>query len=343
VNYPEAVAYLGSYDLFGVRRGLERIEATLDLLDRPERGSPAIHVTGTNGKTSVSRLATALLNAHGITVGTFTSPHMEAVNERFMVDLEPISETEFATQMGELAPYLDLVGERLGTHPSYFEICTALAFKWFADAAVEAQVIEVGFGGAWDSTNAVDGVVAVLTNVDLDHQKVLGETVEAIAAQKAGIIKPGATAITASPRASVRDVVAGRAVEVDATLWMVERDFWVTEVAHGIGGWQFTLEGVHASYPDLFVPLLGRHQATNAATAVVALEAFFGRSLARETIQDGLSRVTIPGRLEVVRRDPLVVLDGAHNPAGAEVLGRALMEEFGARRRLIVIGVLGEE
>ena len=343
VNYQEAVAYLDGFDLDVVRRGLERIEAVLDLLDNPQDHAPAIHVTGTNGKTSVSRIATSLLVAHGLRTGTFTSPHLQAVNERFMVDVEPIRNDAFAEQVTELVPYLELVAERLGEHPSYFEICTALAYSWFAESAVDAQVIEVGFGGRWDSTNVLRSPVAVLTNVDLDHQKFLGDTVEEIAQQKAGIIKQDAMAVTAAPRASVREIFSARAVEVHATLWMIERDFWVTDVVRGLGGWQFTLEGVHATYEDLFVPLLGRHQATNAATAVVALEAFFGRALDRTTVLTALAEATSPGRLEIVRREPLVLLDAAHNPAGCEVLGRTLDEEFPSYRRLFVIGVLGAD
>jgi dihydrofolate synthase / folylpolyglutamate synthase len=343
MDYREAVEALYARMPTRVGPSLERVEHLVELLDHPERSAPAVHLTGTNGKTSSARMVTALLAAFGVGAGQYTSPHLQEVRERIALATRPISQQEFAEGWTYLQPFFAEVDGAHQQPVTFFEALTVLAFTWFAEVPVDAQVIEVGMGGTWDATNLVHGEVAVVTRVDLDHPE-LGSTPAEIAVEKAGIIKPGATVVSQAQQADVLEVLATRAREAGAALLLDGRDFGVADrrVAHG--GQLLALRTPNATVDQVFVPLHGRHQAANAATALVAVEAFLGgRALDPDTVRAGFAAVTSPGRLEVVGHDPLILLDGAHNPAGARALAEALTEEFAATRRILVVGVLADK
>ena len=340
MNYREAVEYLDSHRYTGIKPGLEGMEFLCQLLDEPQRHVPGIHVTGTNGKGSTVRMAAAVLAAGGLSVGTFTSPYLQVVNEIVTLDGRPLSNEAFADLMTELAPYLDHMRDALGRSPTYFEVKTALAFTAFAGRAVAVAVVEVGMGGRWDTTNVFDGAVAVLTNVALDHVNYLGPDRLAIAAEKVGIVKPGAVAVVGERDPDVHEVAARRCDEVGADLWLMGRDFDVEEQSVAVGGQVVSLRTPAGVYRDLFLPLHGAHQAENAACALAALEAFHGGALSEALVREGFEGVRSPGRLEVVGRQPLVVLDVAHNPHGASALAAALPETFAYDEKVVVVGIL---
>jgi dihydrofolate synthase / folylpolyglutamate synthase len=316
---------------------LSRITAVADMLDHPERTYPSIHITGTNGKTTTARLITSLACAHGLTTGTYTSPHLQSVTERLSVCGDPISEDDFAVEYERLLPYLREVDGK-GERVTYFETLTALAYLWFSDKPISLGVFEVGMGGVWDATNLITGDVAVLCPVGLDHPE-LGPTVKDVATEKAGIIKEGKIAVSREQADQALRVVKERCKAVSAGLLLEGRDFALEERVQAIGGQVLRVQGVRATYEDLAIPLFGEHAARNAAAAVVALEAFLGRALSAEVTREALANVTSPGRLEVVNRHPLVVLDGAHNPAGAEALSYALPEAFAWDRLHLVLAI----
>ncbi|HEV8063712.1 MAG TPA: Mur ligase family protein, partial [Acidimicrobiales bacterium] len=318
---------------------LERISALVGAMGDPQNAYPCIHVTGTNGKGSTSRMATSLLLAAGLKPGTFTSPHLEAINERLAVAGVPISDDDLAQQLLALAELEVFVGLKA----SWFELITAAAFKWFADEAVDAGVIEVGLGGRWDATNVVDASVAVVTNVELDHVAILGSTRQQIAAEKAGIIKSGSWLVLGEEDPSVADIFVAAADEVGAAgVWRNGLDFGAQDSRLALGGRVVNLYSPYGRYEEVFVPAFGAHQAENAACALAAVQAFVGTPLGEDVVEEGFAEVRVPGRLEVVGRAPLLVLDGAHNVAGALAAGEALREDFkpvlgGADRRLIVV------
>ncbi|HSL65167.1 MAG TPA: Mur ligase family protein [Gaiellaceae bacterium] len=316
---------------------LQRITAVAGLLDDPQLTYPTIHITGTNGKTTTARLITALACAHGLTAGLYTSPHLRSVTERLAVCDEPIGEAEFADEYAHLLPVLEAVDAR-GERVTYFEALTALAYLWFADKPVGVGVFEVGMGGAWDATNLVAGDVAVLCPIALDHPE-LGSTIEEVATEKAGIIKPGKTVACREQPADALAVIRDRCEEYEATLLLEGRDFELVRRATAVAGQQLVARGLHATYDDLFLPLFGEHAARNAAAAVVATEAFLGRGLSAEATRAAFASATSPGRLEVVGRHPLIVLDGAHNPAGAAALSASLRESFTWERLHLVLSV----
>ncbi|KQT89464.1 dihydrofolate synthase [Marmoricola sp. Leaf446] len=324
---------------------LDRITAFLELLGDPQRGYPAIHLTGTNGKTSTARMVETLVVALGLRVGRFTSPHLESMTERISLDGEPISEEAFVAAFNDVAPYTHLVDED-GPHPlSFFETVVGMAYAAFADAPVDAAVVEVGMGGTWDATNVIDAGVAVLTPIAVDHARYLGDTPAAVALEKVGIVKPGATVVSAVQDDDVAVVVAERCAEVGATLVREGIDFGVAARTPAVGGQVLSLQGLRGRYDDLFVPLYGAHQAQNAALALAAVEAFVGGDdpLDAEVVQAAFAEVTSPGRLEVVRRSPTVVLDAAHNPHGAAALVAALEDSFVFSPLIGVIAVMGDK
>jgi dihydrofolate synthase / folylpolyglutamate synthase len=316
---------------------LARIQAMVDLLGSPQVEYPIIHLTGTNGKTTTTRIAVALLTALGVQVGAYTSPHLERVNERISYNGDPI----FDDDLDELLRVVALVEPHIGDVPTFFEILTAGAFRWFADLAVQAAVIEVGVGGTWDPTNVADGAVAVVTNVSIDHVEYLGPTLDAIAAEKAGIVKPGATLVLGETDPDLYNYFAQRE---PAVVVRRDRDFGVRSSVAAIGGRVVELYTPGGSYPEIFLPLHGSHQADNAAIALAAVEAFTDMSLPPDLVAAAFAEVRSPGRLEVVRRKPLVLLDGAHNVAGAMALRAALNDEFATTAsRTIVVGLLREK
>ncbi len=325
---------------------LARIAALTDLLGSPQTAFPVIHITGTNGKSSTARMIEALLRSHGLRTGLFTSPHLSDARERICLEGEPISEEKVLQAWEEIAPYVAVVDANSaaddGAPLSYFEVMTALALAAFADAPVDVAVIEVGLGGGWDSTNVVNGAVNVITPIGMDHRDYLGDTVEEIAREKAGIIKPESVAVLAQQELPVAEILLERAVEMDATVAREGIEFGVLSRGVAVGGQLLTLKGLAGEYDDVFLPLFGEHQAHNASVALAAVEAFLGGVgvLDAEVVREGFAMVTSPGRLEVVRRGPSVIVDAAHNPHGAQALAQALGDSFDFAHLVGVVGVL---
>nr|WP_218907779.1 folylpolyglutamate synthase/dihydrofolate synthase family protein [Micromonospora jinlongensis] len=326
---------------------LDRIESLLDLLGSPQRAYPAIHLTGTNGKTSTARMIDSLLRAHGLHTGRYTSPHLETVRERISLDGEPVSEERFASVYREIKPLAELIDARSDEPLTYFDMTTALAFATFADAPVDIAVVEVGLGGAEDATNVLQAGVCVITPIGLDHTEWLGDTIQDIALAKAGIIHPGATVIVAAQDEEAAGPLLDRCAEVGATIAREGGEFGVLSRAVAVGGQVLSLQGLGGVYDDVFIPLHGAHQAQNAAVALAAVEAFLGagsrRQLDVETVREGFSSTSSPGRLERVRNAPTILLDGAHNPHGMAATVTALQEEFAFSKLVAVVGVLADK
>ena len=342
-----------------VQPSLERVEWALDLLGNPERAYRNIHITGTNGKTSTARMAERLLAATGMRTGRFTSPHLATIRERIALDGEPISEEGFIAAWEDVAPYIRMVDERSaaagGPRMSFFEVLTVMALAVFADHPVDVAVIEVGMGGTWDCTNVVPGDVEVITPIGLDHAAWLGDTIEEVAANKAGIIKDGATLITSAQPPAAQRIIAD-AVAEHGVVWRREPDpeedpdepgagaLRVVDRTLAVGGQMATLRTAAAVYEDVFIPLHGGHQARNALLALAAAEAIFGgRALPAKVVEDGFASVTSPGRLEVLRSSPTVIVDAGHNPHGLEALVPAVEEAFAFRHLVAVVGVMADK
>lgn len=320
---------------------LDRIGAVADLLDHPERTYPTVHVTGTNGKTTTARLASRLACAHGVTTGLFTSPHLRSVTERLELCGQAMSEAELGEEYEHLLPYLRTVDERVGP-VTYFEALTALAFLWFADKPVGLGVFEVGMGGTWDATNLVTGDVAVLCPVGLDHPE-LGSSLAQVAGEKAGIVKQGKVAVVREQESEALEVIEARCDEVGATMVLEGRDWGLAGRTPAVGGQSLSVRGRHGSYETLVLPLFGDFAAHNAAAAIVAVESLLERELEPDAVEEALSGATSPGRVEVAARHPLVVLDGAHNPAAAEGLVGALRESFTWERLHLVVAMFSNK
>jgi len=326
---------------------LGRIEELLDVLGSPQRAYPAIHLTGTNGKTSTARMIDSLFRAFGLHTGRYTSPHLESVRERIALDGEPVSEERFASVYREVAPLARLIDERAGEPLTYFDMTTALAFATFADAPVDVAVVEVGLGGAEDSTNVLGAGVVVITPIGLDHTEWLGDTIQDIALAKSGIIHSGATVISATQPEEAAEPILERCVEVGATIAREGGEFGVLRRAVAVGGQVLSLQGLGGVYDNVFIPLHGAHQAQNAALALAAVEAFLGagksRQLDVERVREGFASADSPGRLERVRSAPTILLDGAHNPHGMAATVQALQEEFAFSRLVGLVGVLEDK
>ena len=320
---------------------LERIRALAILLADPQLTYPTIHVTGTNGKTTTARLAAAIACAHGLTTGLFTSPHLASVTERFEICGDPMAEEAFGEEFEHLLAYLRTVDDRVG-RVTYFEALTALAYLSFADAPVGLGVFEVGMGGTWDATNLVSGDVAVLCPIGLDHPQ-LGSTIAEVTGEKAGIIKQGKVAVVREQEDEALEVIRQRCEEQIATLLLEGRDWELADLTPAVGGQAIAIRGLHATYDDILLPIYGEHAAHNAAAAVVAVEALLERHLDRDAVRLALGAATSPGRLEVAARRPLVVLDGAHNPAAARALAEALPDTFTWDRLHLVMGVFADK
>ncbi|MCW2760094.1 MAG: FolC bifunctional protein [Marmoricola sp.] len=324
---------------------LDRIEAFMELLGDPQRTYPVIHLTGTNGKTSTARMIETLIVAIGLRVGRFTSPHLESMTERISLDGEPLSEEAFVTAFNDVAPYTHLVDAEHDHPLSFFETIVAMAYAAFADAPVDAAVVEVGMGGTWDATNVMDAKVAVLTPIAVDHAKYLGETPATIALEKVGIIKPGSVVVSAVQSPEVMQVILERCAEVGATLLRESLEFGVTNRVPAVGGQMIGLQGLRGSYEEVFLPLYGAHQAENAALALAAVEAFLGGedALDGDLVREAFAEVTSPGRMEVIRRSPTIVLDAAHNPHGAAALVATLEDSFMFSPLIGVVGVMADK
>ena len=306
----------------------------MQLLGEPQRAYRTIHITGTNGKGSTSQMVTKLLMAHGLTVGTYTSPHLERVNERMTRNGLPIDDDEFAENVLAIAELEPLVGRRI----SYFEILTAVAFRWFADSAIDVGVIEVGLLGRWDATNVVESDVAVLTNISLDHTEFAGPTHAHIAREKVGIVKSNSVFVQGETRPDVQEILAAATC---AKRVVRDEHFEVLENELAVGGRLVSVRTTRAEHRELFVPLHGRHQGDNAATAIVAVEEFFDHAISRDVLDEGMATVSMPGRFEVMGHQPLVIVDGAHNVGGAEVCAEVFFDDFKVDgRRVLVVGML---
>jgi dihydrofolate synthase / folylpolyglutamate synthase len=319
---------------------LDRMRDLVELLGEPQRACPVIHLTGTNGKTSTARMTDALLRSRGLRTGRFTSPHLVSIRERICVDGAPISPERFVEVYEEIIPYVRMVDGRHPVPMSFFEVLTGMAFATFADTPVDVAVLEVGVGGRLDCTNVADGVVAVITPISLDHTRLLGDTVEEIAAEKAGIIKPGAVAILAQQPLPAAEVLLRHCVEVGATVAREGVEFGVLGREQAVGGQLLTLRGLRGTYGEVFLPLFGEYQAGNAVCALAAMEAFAGVSaegaaepaglagLDQDLVREAFAKVSSPGRLEVLRRSPTVIIDAAHNPAGMAATVAAIQDSF---------------
>ena len=340
MDLPAALAYLDQHVNREATAGrvhglsLDRMRELAHVLGDPQHAAPVIHITGTNGKGSVSRLVSSLLRANGVSVGTYTSPHLERINERIAWNGAPISDDELGEAIGGVAAVEPL----LSAPPSYFEILTAAAFRWFAELPVDVAVIEVGMLGRYDATNVADAQVAVITNIGFDHTDGAPGWREAIAQEKSGIVKPGCTLVLGETAPELQPIfdLAGA-----ATTWRRDADFGCEANRLALGGRAIDIITPHGRHDDVFLPLHGAHQGDNAAIAVAAVEAFFERALDPEVVAEGLATVEVPGRLELVAREPAVVLDGAHNPPGAEALTEALADTFTTLgSRFLVVGML---
>jgi dihydrofolate synthase/folylpolyglutamate synthase len=326
---------------------LGRIQRLLDLLGDPQRAYPAIHLTGTNGKTSTARMIDSLLRAHGLHTGRYTSPHLETVRERISLDGEPVSEDRFVATYAEVAPLAGLVDRDSDQPLTYFEVTTAMALAAFADAPVDAAVVEVGLGGAEDATNVLHAGVCAITPIGLDHTEWLGDTVGDIAWAKAGIIHDGATVVLAAQEEDAARPILARCAEVGATVAREGAEFGVLRRGLAVGGQVLSLQGLGGVYEGVLLPLHGAHQAQNAAVALAAVEAFLGaganRQLDPEVVREGFAGTTSPGRLERVRTAPTILLDSAHNPHGMAATVAALGEEFAFRRLIAVVALLADK
>lgn len=323
---------------------LDRISALCRLIGDPQTNYPVIHLTGTNGKTSTARMIDALLRELELRTGRFTSPHLQSMTERISIDGAPLTEDEFVDAFSDVAAYAQIVDDSQPHPLSFFELTVGMAYAAFADAPVDVAVVEVGMGGAWDATNVADADVAVIGPVGIDHAAYLGDTLDAIAGEKAGIIKPGAQVVVAAQETEVLDVIARRVSEVGATVVREGVDFGVIEYVTAVGGQQVTVQGLGSKYEDVFVPLHGPHQAQNVACAIAAVESFLGgQALPEDVVRSAFAGVASPGRLEVVRRSPTVVLDAAHNPHGVEATVTAIQESFSFAPLIAVVGVMGDK
>ncbi|MWA06210.1 dihydrofolate synthase [Actinomadura sp. LD22] len=349
---------------------LDRIRDLVDVLGEPHRAYPVIHVAGTNGKSSTARLIEALLRERGLRTGLYTSPEMTTLRERIAIDGEPIGEERFAEAFQDVLPYVQLIDGKHEARLSFFEVLTAMAFAAFADAPVDVAVVEVGMGGTWDATNVADGAVAVVTPIGLDHTRYLGDTLEEIAAEKAGIIKPGSVAVLSQQPVEAAEVLLRRVVETGAAAAREGIEYGVLSRDVAVGGQMIGLRGLHGTYEEIFLPLFGEHMASNAATALAAVEAFASGAPTRgevaleaatriapgeaflggdegqldpALVRSGFAKSASPGRLEVARTGPTVLLDAAHNPAGMAATVATVTESFGFTRLVGVLAVAADK
>ena len=337
----QAEAFLDDRIGQGVKPGLERITGLLAFLGDPQTTYPSIHIAGTNGKTTVARMVQQILGSHGLATGGFTSPHLDVVEDRYTLHGARIDADRFTQAVRDLAWFVEGYERDADTPVTYFEVTAALAFALFAEGPVDVAIVEVGLGGRLDATNVLDADVSVITGIDFDHMEFLGDTIGAIAAEKAAIVKDEGTLVTGLLPGEALEAVGERVDEVGATWIRWGRDFDVIEATVGVGGWQCSLAGVFDEYRELFLPIHGRHQVDNLATAVATAEMFIGRALDPDLLLLAVASMRSPGRIEVVGRRPVVVLDGAHNQQGIDGLATALDTEFPPMQWDLVLGLRG--
>lgn len=332
-----------------IEPSLDRISRLMAFLGDPQFAYPVIQITGTNGKTSTARMIESLLREMGLNTGLTTSPHLHLLTERIQLNGQPVSIDKFVSAYDEIEPYLAMVDSESmaagGPPMSYFEVLVGLAFSIFADAPIDVAVVEVGMGGTWDATSVTQPAVSVVTPIGMDHVEILGPTIEDIAREKSGIIKPGSIAVLGDQVLEVAQILAQRAIDVSTVVARQGVEFKVVDRNIALGGQVISIEGVNGLYDDIFLPLHGVHMASNAAIALAAVEAFFGgtRQLNIESVRSGFAAVTSPARLEIMRRDPTVIIDAAHNPHGAAILALALQESFTFDSIIGVISVMGDK
>jgi dihydrofolate synthase/folylpolyglutamate synthase len=326
---------------------LDRVRTVLDLLGDPQRNFRVIHVTGTNGKTSTARMIDALMRGRGLRVGRYTSPHLRTVRERIVVDGEPITQERFVEAYDDIRPFLEMADSMNDVRLSFFEILTVMAYAVFADTPVDVAVVEVGMGGTWDATNVVDGDVAVITPIGIDHTEYLPDTLDGIAEEKAGIIKPQSVTVMAQQPLPAAEVLVRRAAEVGSTVAREGLEFGVTSREVAVGGQQLAVKGLTGNYDNLFLPLFGEYQAGNAAVAIASVEAFSASEdatgLDPVIVGEALAGLESPGRMEVVRTSPTVIADAAHNPAGMIAAAAAVEEAFSFSRLIGVVAVMADK
>ena len=350
MDFKAAEEYLDQAARHGIKPSLDRIRVLCSKLGDPQLAFPSIHITGTNGKTSTARMISSILEVGGKKVARYTSPHMQSVTERMCVNGRPTSERDFAALLERIIPQVEETDSETGDPLSYFEITTAMAFVHFAARKIDIGVIEVGLGGRWDATNLVDSHLQVITGVALDHVAELGGTLEKIAFEKAGIIKEDSYVISAVSDPAALEVILSTCEEKESSLKLYGRDFELLyNLTYGIEtgriGQAVGIQGLLREYPEVFVPLLGEHQAINAACAVAACEIYAGSlsALSSAEVEAGMKRVKSPGRLEVVSLDPLVLLDGAHNPDGAGRLAHVISNDLDYENLILVVGILEDK
>jgi dihydrofolate synthase/folylpolyglutamate synthase len=322
---------------------LDRISALVDLLGSPQLSYPTIHIAGTNGKTTISRMIDALMSELGYRTGRFTSPHLESFLERISIKGNSIDPAEFIKNYNDIALYLDLIDSKQPHQISYFEALTALAFVAFAEHPVDVGIIEAGLGGEWDATNVVQSQVSVMTPIGLDHMDYLGNTLQEIAQTKAGIFKPESNVVLAAQTPEVAKVLMAQVAKVAAIPFREGVEFSVANRAIAVGGQLIAINGLYGLIEDIFLPLYGAHQANNAAVALAAVEAFAGVQLDSELVRSAFSKVRSPGRCEVIHRDPTVIIDAAHNPHGAKAIATTINSEFDFETVIGVVAVLGDK
>lgn len=329
---------------------LTRIVSVMELLGDPQRAYPVIQVAGTNGKTSTARMIESVLRAYGLRTGLFTSPHLVDARERIRLDGEPVTAERLVDTWNDIEPYVRLVDKNStdagGVPLSYFEVFTSLAYAAFADAPVDVAVIEVGMGGTWDATSVAAASVAVITPIGMDHAEYLGDTIEQIAGEKAGIIAPGCTSVTSLQTDDARPVIVTRASELDVPLKIETEDFGLLSRDVAVGGQLVSMRGLRGDYDEVFVPFFGEHQASNACLALAAVEAFLGSGdepLDVDIVREGFASADSSGRLHAVRLDPTVLVDSAHNPHGARALAAAIHDSFTFDRLIGVVGLLSDK
>lgn len=327
---------------------LQRIQVLQEYLGNPHLAYKVIHVAGTNGKTTTSRMIESLLREAGLTIGLTTSPHLQDVRERIQINGQSIDLEEFVDTYHEIKPIVDVVEERLDQKISFFEFITAMAFSAFATSAVDVAVIEVGMGGTWDATNVVNPSVAVITPIDLDHQQFLGDTISEIAGEKAGVIKPETVVVSAVQHPDAKTVLIQAAKKSVVDITFADEHFGLENRQPAVGGQVVSLRGHFETYDAVVLPLFGEHQAQNASLALAAIEKFFGvnvdrRKLSQDIVTAGFGKVTSPGRLEIIQRNPTVLLDVAHNPHGAYALRKALMSEFDFQYLVMVVAMFKDK
>lgn len=338
----QAEAFLTSRIGSGVEPGLERITGLLTFMGDPHKEYPSIHIAGTNGKTTVSRMVQQILGSHGLATGGFTSPHLDVVEDRFNLHGVRVDSRDFTDAVADIAWFVEGFEAESETTVTYFEVTAALAFSLFATAAVDVAVVEVGLGGRLDATNVLEANVSVITGIDIDHVEFLGDTIAKIAAEKAAIVKTSGTIVTGDLPPDAAEAVEQRVGETGANWIRFGSDFGVAQAVVAVGGWHCSINGVHGEYEDLFLRMHGRHQVDNLATAIAACEMFLGRSLDPDVLSYAVASITSPGRLEVVRRRPVVLIDGAHNAQGFRGLAATISDEFPPMHWHLVLGLRGD-